>query len=105
MSDVVIVIDVLSFSAAVDVAVSRGGIHSALPLKGDSAASYAASAGAGVGDQFKSLIHTCELNGGNPFDYLSELQRHAEELKYAPAEWMPWTYRQSLARVVASAVA
>jgi hypothetical protein len=28
-----------------------------------------------------SLIHTCELNGANPFDYLTELLRHAEELK------------------------
>ena len=27
-----------------------------------------------------SLIHTCELNGANPFDYLTELQKHAEEL-------------------------
>ena len=31
-----------------------------------------------------SLIHTCELNGANPFDYLTELQRHAEELKQKP---------------------
>ena len=29
--------------------------------------------GAGVGDLFMSLIHTCELNGANPFDYLTEL--------------------------------
>ena len=40
--------------------------------------------GAGVGDLFMSLIHTCELNGANPFDYLTELQRHAEELKRNP---------------------
>jgi transposase len=46
--------------------------------------------GAGVGDLFMSLIHTCELNGANPFDYLTELQRHAAELKQKPAEWMPW---------------
>jgi hypothetical protein len=26
-----------------------------------------------------SLIHTCELNGANPFDYLTELQRHSEK--------------------------
>ena len=26
-----------------------------------------------------SLIHTCELNGANPFDYLTELQRHARK--------------------------
>jgi hypothetical protein len=45
--------------------------------------------GAGVGDLFMSLIHTCELNGANPFDYLTELQRHTEELKRTPSEWMP----------------
>ena len=53
--------------------------------------------GAGVGDLFMSLIHTCELNGANPFDYLTELQRHAEELKSNPSGWMPWNYRETLA--------
>jgi hypothetical protein len=55
--------------------------------------------GAAVGDLFMSLIHTCELNGANPFDYLTELQRHAEELKRGPSEWMPWNYRETLARL------
>jgi transposase len=55
--------------------------------------------GAGVGDLFMSLIHTCELNGANPFDYLTELLRHAEELKRSPSEWMPWNYREALARI------
>lgn len=55
--------------------------------------------GAAVGDLFMSLIHTCELNGANPFDYLTELQRHAAELKRGPAEWMPWNYRTTLARL------
>jgi transposase len=54
--------------------------------------------GAGVGDLFMSLIHTCELNGANPFDYLTELLRHAEELERSPSEWMPWNYRETLAR-------
>jgi transposase len=54
--------------------------------------------GAKMGDLFMSLIHTCELNRVNPFDYLSELQRHAEELKQTPSEWMPWNYRETLAR-------
>ena len=36
--------------------------------------------GSEVGDLFMSLIHTCELHGANPFDYLTELQRHAREL-------------------------
>ena len=55
--------------------------------------------GARVGDLFMSLIHTCELNGANPFDYLTELQRHAEELKRGPSEWMPWNYRETLSRL------
>jgi len=46
-----------------------------------------------------SLIHTCELNGTNPFDYLTELQRHAEEIKQKPLEWMPWNYRETLLRL------
>ncbi len=54
--------------------------------------------GAQMGDLFMSLIHTCELNHVNPFDYLTELQRHAEELKQTPSEWMPWNYRETLAR-------
>ena len=59
--------------------------------------------GAQVGDLYMSLIHSCELNGANPFDYLSELLRHAEELKANPSEWMPWNYRETLARLAARA--
>src|SRR5487761_1309204 len=54
--------------------------------------------GAQVGDLFMSLIHTCQLCGANSFDYLVELQRHARELTSRPAEWMPWNYRETLAR-------
>ena len=43
-----------------------------------------------------SLIHTCELNDANPFDYLTELQKHAAELVKNPATWMPWNYRETL---------
>jgi transposase len=49
-----------------------------------------------VGDLFLSLIHTCELNGANPFAYLTELQRHASEVATAPGAWMPWNYRERL---------
>ena len=59
---------------------------------------YKTRNGAMMGDLFMSLIHTCELNGVNPFDYLNELQRHAEELKQTPSEWLPWNYRETLAR-------
>ena len=60
---------------------------------------YKTSNGAGVGDLFMSLIHTCELNKANPFDYLTELQKHSEELKQKPSEWMPWNYRETLVRL------
>ena len=49
-----------------------------------------------------SLIHTCELNGVNPFDYLIALQKHAEELAKHPAAWMPWNYRETLQQMGAS---
>lgn len=57
---------------------------------------YKTQNGARVGDLFMSLIHTCELNGVNPFDYLTELQKHANELSSHPDRWMPWNYRQML---------
>ena len=56
---------------------------------------YKTEKGAEVGDLFMSLIHTCELNDTNPFDYLTELQKHAAELAENPAAWMPWNYRQT----------
>jgi hypothetical protein len=52
-----------------------------------------------------SLIHTCELNGVNAFDYLTELLRHAEELQRNPSEWMPWNYRETLAQIATRAAA
>ena len=57
---------------------------------------YKTQNGADVGDLYMSLIHTCELNGVNPFDYLTELQRHADEVAAAPAAWLPWNYRERL---------
>jgi transposase len=53
---------------------------------------YKTMNGARVGDLFMSLIHTCELNQVNPFDYLTALLRHPAELSVCPAEWMPWNY-------------
>jgi len=64
---------------------------------------YKTAHGAHVGDLFMSLIYTCELCGANPFDYLTELERHAGELASAPQDWMPWSYRQTLDRISAPA--
>jgi transposase len=46
-----------------------------------------------------SLIHTCELAGANPFDYLTELQGHSADLASRPSAWMPWNYAETLAQV------
>jgi hypothetical protein len=58
---------------------------------------YKTPHGAAVGDLYMSLIHTCELNRVDPFDYLTQLQRHAELLTANPSGWMPWNYRERLA--------
>jgi transposase len=57
---------------------------------------YKTQNGARVGDLFMSVIHTCELNNVNPFDYLTQLQKNAEAAAVCPAEWMPWNYQQTL---------
>jgi transposase len=59
--------------------------------------------GADVGDLYMTLIHTCELNDVNPFEYLTELQRNADDFTAKPADWMPWTYRQTLERNLSKA--
>jgi transposase len=60
---------------------------------------YKSQNGAQVGDLFMSLIHTCELSAANPFDYLTELQRHASELAANPRDWMPWNHCATLAQL------
>lgn len=57
---------------------------------------YKTPHGAHVGDMFMSLIATCELCGANPFDYLTELDRHVDRAASNPAAWMPWNYRETL---------
>jgi len=52
--------------------------------------------GAHVGDIFMSLIYTCELCGANPLDYLTELERHADQVATKPDGWLPWNYRLTL---------
>ena len=58
---------------------------------------YKTVRGAEVGDIYMSLIHTCRLCDVNPFDYLNALQRRAQEVIGAPAQWLPWNFREQLA--------
>jgi transposase len=55
---------------------------------------------ADVGNRKNSLFFKTE-RGADAFDYLTELQRHADELTANPSEWMPWNYRETPARLAA----
>jgi hypothetical protein len=57
---------------------------------------YRTERGAWVGDLFMSIIHTSRLSGVNPFDYLTELQKHPEDLQANPSAWMPWNYKDAV---------
>ena len=57
---------------------------------------YKTDNGARVGDLYMSLIYTCQLNEANPFDYLTALDRHADQVARHPERWMPWNYREAL---------
>jgi transposase len=52
--------------------------------------------GAFIGDMFMSLIHTCNLGGVNPFDYLVSLQKHSSKVFKNPGNWMPWNYQAGI---------
>jgi transposase len=54
--------------------------------------SYKTLNGARTGDLFMTLIHTCRLNGINPFEYLLAIATHADAVKLVPQAWLPWNY-------------
>jgi transposase len=63
---------------------------------------YRTEHGADVGDLFMSLIHTCELNQVNAFNYLTELQKNLLAALTKPADWMPWNYEEQLRATTAA---
>jgi hypothetical protein len=48
--------------------------------------------GARASERGGATLSQARLNGANPSDYLTELQRHSAELKANPSEWMPWNW-------------
>lgn len=60
---------------------------------------YKTANGARVGDLYMTLIHTCELGEVNPFAYLVALLEHPTEVGKSPANWLPWNYQETLARL------
>ncbi len=61
---------------------------------------YRSERGAVVGDIYMTLIHTAVLHGQNPLAYLTALMSHPRAVAGAPADWMPWNYREALAAPV-----
>ena len=59
---------------------------------------YKTDNGARIGDPYMGLIHRCELNGADPFDYLTRLQQSAKAVRARPEPWLPWNYPQDPAR-------
>lgn len=57
---------------------------------------YKTMRGAAVGDLYMSIIHTCYFARVSPIDYLTELQRHHEQVHAAAGDWMPWNYQRQL---------
>jgi transposase len=53
---------------------------------------YKTQRGAHVGDLFMSLIHTAQLAGVNPLDYLTWLQKNGRDLEHSPETYLPWNY-------------
>ena len=64
---------------------------------------YRTAKGAAVGDLYMSIIQTCQLNNVDPFDYLTQVQRHAAAVAANPSQWLPWTYKETLAALTGGA--
>ncbi len=62
---------------------------------------YKTQHGADVGDILMSVIHTCRLAGVDIFVYLTQLQKHADEVRRQPADWLPWNYTRTLTSIAA----
>jgi len=64
---------------------------------------YRSQNGADVGDIYMTLIYTAELHGQNPFDYLTALLGHTRTVAERPADWLPWNYQETRARLQTAA--
>jgi transposase len=60
---------------------------------------YRSMNGALVGDVYTALIVTTQLHRGDPFRYLTALFTNYQAVADAPADWLPWNYEDTLARL------
>lgn len=64
---------------------------------------YKTANGAGVANVLISIIATANNADINVYDYLQALQKHANQIKESPDEWLPWNYQETLNAVNAQA--
>lgn len=62
---------------------------------------YKTMNGARIGDMFMSLIHTCNLNNIDPFDYFIEVQKNISAVSKNPEKWLPWNYKENIENLAA----
>jgi hypothetical protein len=43
-----------------------------------------------------SLIHSCNLNKTNPYNYLNFLENYKTDVAQNPQLWMPWNWENRL---------
>jgi transposase len=60
---------------------------------------YLSKNGAVVGDIYTALIVTTQLHRRDPFRYLTALFTNYKAVAAAPADWLPWNYEDTLARL------
>ncbi|HEX6364387.1 MAG TPA: transposase [Albitalea sp.] len=60
---------------------------------------YRSRSGAVVGDIYMALLVTTQLHHGDPFRYLTALFMNYKAVMTAPADWLPWNYEATLARL------
>ncbi len=61
---------------------------------------YATEHGAYIGSMLQSLICTCIGAKQNPVEYLTALQMHKSAVRLKPEDWMPWNYKDTLAKML-----
>lgn len=50
--------------------------------------------GSATGDIFMSIIQTCKLEGVNIFNYLTDIQKHENDMFDNFEAWLPWNYKK-----------
>lgn len=53
---------------------------------------YKTCTGAEVGDLLMSIISTCTMNGVNPLEYLTDVEKHTADVAQNVERWLPWNY-------------